>query len=239
MKVLLALASLMATALGGVIDCGSSPLFSITKLSQSPDTYVKPGDNTTLTLLYKVPEGVTITGGKATTSLSLNGIPFTPSTDDLCTKVACPITSGEHDGSSWTTFPSGVTGKIVSKVTWTDSTGKELICIKSTFQASSSDSVTGPVNFLPSFNTLTPSQEEEETGKEMIPYFYEATSSAGSSTSSGSSSGSGNSTASGSSASGSGSSSTSGTASGTGSGSPSGSGSITINFTTKKLRGGK
>lgn len=237
MKFLLAFATLAATAFAGIVDCGSSPLFSIAKLSQSPDTYVKPGDNTSLTLMYKVPEGVSVTGGSATTSLSLNGIPFTPSTDDLCTKVGCPITAGVHDGSSWTTFPSGVTGKIVSKVSWTDSTGKELLCIKSTFQASSSDSVTGPINFLPSFNTLIPSTEEEQS-KELVPYFYEATSTTGSTTGTGTSAGTGsNSTATGSS-----SSSGSGDSSGSGSGSSSGSGSgsITIHAPlSKKLRGGK
>ena len=155
MKLLFVLATLVGTAFAGIVDCGVNPLFTITTLSQSPDTVVKPGDNTTLTLKYKVPEEVT--GGTTTTSLSLNGLPLTPSIEDLCTKVSCPILPGEHDGSSWTTFPSGVSGKIVSKVVWTDTNGKELLCIKSTFQASAENSENnGQINLLEGITTAKP-----------------------------------------------------------------------------------
>lgn len=222
MNLLFALATLVGTAFAGIMDCGTAPLFTITKLSQSPDTYVKPGDNTTLTLLYNVPSaGVQVTGGKATTSLSLNGIPFSPSSEDLCTKLPCPITPGEHDGSSWTTFPSGVSGKIVSKVVWTNTEGKELLCIQSTFKASSyvKDEHHGHVNMLDGITTAKP-VKKLRTGKALVPYVapIEVTSSSGTS-----SSGS-NSTATGSSS-----------GSGSASSSDSGSGSITI----KNLRGAK
>lgn len=223
MKILIALAALVSSAFASISDCGTNPLFTITTLRQSPDTYVKPGDNTTLILKYNVPDaGMYIEGGTATTSLNLNGIPFSPSTEDLCTKVTCPITPGEHDGSSWTTFPSGVSGKIVSKVVWTDSKGTELLCIKSTFQASSllKDEHKGQVNMLEGILTGKPMKKIRLSfGKALVPYVapIEVTSSSGS-----------NSTATGSSSSQS--ESTSGSSSGS-----SGSGSSSV----KNLRGAK
>jgi hypothetical protein len=151
MKLLLALTSIVSFAFGGIIDCGG--IFKITELSQSPDTYVRGGDNTTLTLKYDVPNDLTVAGGTVTTSISINGLPLTPSTDDLCKSVTCPITPGSHDGSSWTTFPSGVTGKIVSKVVWKDTDNKQLLCLQSTFKAEAGTYSGGPVNMLKGITT--------------------------------------------------------------------------------------
>ena len=146
MKLLLTLASFASYAFGGVVDCGG--LFKITELSQSPDTYVRGGDNTTLTLKYDVPETWTPLEGTTTTSISLNGLPLTPSVDEICKSVKCPITHGSHDGSSWTTFPSGVTGKIVSKVVWKDTNNVQLLCLQSTFKAEAGTYSSGSVNML-------------------------------------------------------------------------------------------
>ena len=131
MKTLLVtLAGLFALASAGITDCGSTnAAFTITKLAQNPDTYMSAGTNVSLTLTYNVP--IEITGGTATTSASLNGLPLTPTTEDLCTKVACPITPGEHNGDSWFSFPSGISGKITSQVVWRDSAGTELLCLNS------------------------------------------------------------------------------------------------------------
>ena len=118
-----------------IADCGAgASLFTITQLSQDPPDTVVAGQNTTLTLLYTAPEE--IAAGTVTKSVTLNFIPFSPTTEDLCANAACPITVGEHDGSSWFLFPDGVSGTLVSTVKWQDTTGKQLLCIKSTLRAS-------------------------------------------------------------------------------------------------------
>jgi hypothetical protein len=126
----------ITSVVGTVSDCGvGKSLFTITELSQDPATNVIAGQNVSLTLKYTAPEE--IPSGTATTSVTLNFIPFTPTVEDLCTKAACPITVGEHDGSSWGLFPSGVSGSLVSKVEWKDASDRLLLCIQSKLAASS------------------------------------------------------------------------------------------------------
>lgn len=129
-----------------ITDCGgASALFKITKLDFYPDK-LAPGENATLTLLYTAPEQ--IDGGTATTSVSLNFIPFTPTTENLCatagdlsssqrpyTMPTCPITVGDHDGSSVATMPEGVTGTITSKIVWRDTKYRLLLCIQARFSS--------------------------------------------------------------------------------------------------------
>lgn len=218
----LVLASLLVNALAGVTSCGGA--FPITKLSQTPDLYVKPGDNVTLTLLYDVPSNLVVSAGIATSSMTLNGIPFSPSTENLCTKVPCPIIPGSYDGSSWTTFPSGVLGKITSRVVWKDSNGQQLLCLDSTMKATTStNQVYGPVSTIPFFTK--PSKITSTSTALTIPYSEFFGSSGGSSSGSSGGSSSGNSTATG---------SGSGSGSGTGSGSSSGSGSGSVTVGVKK-----
>ncbi len=133
--ILLGLLSLFAASSATISNCGINSAFTITELAQSPDTYMSPGTNVTLKLTYSVPKEVL--GGTATTSASLNGLPLTPTTEDLCSKVACPIEAGEHNGDSWFTFPSGVSGKITSQVVWRDSAGTELLCLNSVMKTTS------------------------------------------------------------------------------------------------------
>lgn len=122
---------------GNIRDCGKeSTLFKITELSQSPIDKIIPGQNLTLTLKYDVPHE--ITAGTVETSVSLNFIPVGSSTEDLCSTISCPIESGIHDGSTWTSFPTGISGTLVSKVNWYDENKNNLLCIESTIKASSS-----------------------------------------------------------------------------------------------------
>jgi hypothetical protein len=125
-----------------ITDCGgANALFTITKLEFYPDK-LAPGENATLTLLYTVPEE--IAGGTATTSVTLNFIPFTPTTENLCastgdladhgfTMPTCPITVGDHDGSTVATMPEGVSGTVTSKVEWRDLNNRLLLCIQAKF----------------------------------------------------------------------------------------------------------
>ena len=119
--------------MAGIKDCGVSPLFKITELAQDPVDRISGGQNLSLTLKYSASEE--IPAGKVTKSITLNFIPFSPTTEDLCVNAPCPITVGDHDGSSWSLFPSGVSGTLVSKVVWADTQGRELLCVQSTLKA--------------------------------------------------------------------------------------------------------
>ncbi len=134
MSRLFAVFTVLAAAFADIKDCGSANAkFTITKLAMDPPNTVTPGQNTTLTLLYDNNYEV-VTGGTATTSFSLNGIPFTPTIEDLCGKITCPLDIGPHDGSSWSEFPTGVSGKITTTVRWKDTAGTELLCVEATLR---------------------------------------------------------------------------------------------------------
>ncbi len=136
------LAAFASLTTADVKDCGTTGAkFQITKLAMDPPNTVTAGQNVSLTLLYDNPYEV-VTGGTATTSLSLNGIPFSPQDEDLCTKIVCPLDVGSHDGSSWYAFPSGIAGKIVSTVRWKDPSGTQLLCIEATLRASAAEADT-------------------------------------------------------------------------------------------------
>ena len=120
----LTLSSVFAT----VSDCGvGKSIFTIQEQSFSPSPPVagKPYD---YWFTYTVPDGITIDAGTAKYSLSFNGIPFTPEVNDLCLQTVCPKTSGLHNESSTDTWPSGISGKIVTKLEWFDGNNNLLIC---------------------------------------------------------------------------------------------------------------
>ena len=114
-------------------DCGN-PTTDQAKITGYGFTPSNPvgGEPTELWVAYdlKTP----ITGGTATYSFSLNGIPFTPEVDDLCTQTSCPKEIGTYNETSKSTFPSGVTGKIVSKIQWKNQDKQPVWCLQSTFQ---------------------------------------------------------------------------------------------------------
>lgn len=124
--------NLFSPASSTVADCGGGKsVFTIMDQSFSPEPPVadQPYD---YWFYYQVPDGVTVDAGTAKYSLSLNGIPFTPTVDDLCTQTACPKTAGFHNESSTDTWPSGVSGKIVTKLEWFDAQGTLLLCSQTT-----------------------------------------------------------------------------------------------------------
>ncbi len=126
------LAALLTPTSSTVADCGAGKsLFQIVDQSFSPEPPVadQPYD---YWFYYQVPEGVTVDAGTAKYSLSLNGIPFTPSTEDLCSQTTCPKTAGYHNESSTDTWPSGVSGKVVTKLEWFDANGNLLLCSQTT-----------------------------------------------------------------------------------------------------------
>lgn len=113
-----------------ITDCGKGATkFLIDGLAYWPDPPV-PGQNGTLSFLYTVPDGSDpITDGTAKYSLALNGIPFPATTDPLCDDVSCPIVPGTFNLTSTSEFPTGVSGKITTKIQWYDTSKTELLCV--------------------------------------------------------------------------------------------------------------
>lgn len=115
-----------------VADCGAGKsLFTIHSQGFSPEPPV-PNENATLWIDYTIPDGTTIESGSCVYSFTLNGIPFPPTTDDLCSQVSCPLVSGEYNLSSTSVWPSGISGKIVTKIEWYDSSKTLLLCSQTT-----------------------------------------------------------------------------------------------------------
>ena len=121
-------ASLATLASSTLKDCGAgTSKFTLLDQGFSPDPPAV-GDNTTLWFYYQVPDGVTINDGTAEYKITLNGIPFPASTDPLCTQVTCPLTPGIYNLSSSSIWEGGVSGKIVSRISWYDTDKTLLLC---------------------------------------------------------------------------------------------------------------
>ena len=125
-------ASLFTSSTSTVTDCAEGKsLFQIHEQGFSPEPPI-PNQDATLWIYYTIPENVNIDAGTCKYSFSLNGIPFAPTVDDLCTQVTCPLVSGTYNLSSTSTWPSGVSGKIVTKIEWYDSAKNLLLCSQTT-----------------------------------------------------------------------------------------------------------
>lgn len=138
--ILLTLLALCAAtvARASISDCGSA--FQITQLSLTPDPPVQ-GQPVFLTLTFNNNEAAPITAGTATTSVSLNGLPLSPTVQPLCDATECPIPTGPNNRSTNTTWPA-VSGKIISQLTWEDSARKTLLCLLTQVKVGSALSVT-------------------------------------------------------------------------------------------------
>lgn len=116
-----------------VTDCNQNSLFHI----QSQDFQPNPpivGQNATLWIDYQVPDGVTINSGTAKYSVTLNGIPFAPTIDDLCTQIVCPQVPGIYNITSSSIWNGGISGKVVNTIQWYDVNNVELLCSKTTLR---------------------------------------------------------------------------------------------------------
>jgi hypothetical protein len=119
--------------LQAIRDCGKGEgRATLLDFKSQPEAPVA-GDNVTLWVAYDLPEPV-ITGGTATYKFDLNGIPFPPTVDDLCTQTTCPKEVGFNNESSWSIFPSGVSGKIVSTIDWKDQNDDLVWCVETTWR---------------------------------------------------------------------------------------------------------
>ena len=121
------LAILNATA-NSVTDCSKgTSVFKFTSGSLLPDPVV-PGQDSSITLNAIFPDGTNIDAGTAKYSFSFNGIPFSPTTEDLCTDVACPLLPGPYTNTTTSVFPSGVSGKVNTRIEWFDTANNRLLC---------------------------------------------------------------------------------------------------------------
>lgn len=94
------------------------------------------GDNVTLWVAYTIP-GAPVTDGTATYTITLNGIPIPATVDPLCTQTTCPKETGvTYNETSWSIFPSGLSGKIVSRIAWADQDAAPLWCVETTWRVS-------------------------------------------------------------------------------------------------------
>jgi hypothetical protein len=114
-------------------DCGNpvTDQAVVTGFGFSPSNPVA-GDPTDLWVAYDLKSP--ITSGNASYSVSFNGIPFPATVDDLCTQTMCPKEVASYNETSHSTFPSGVSGKIVSKIQWTNQDVQPVWCLETTFR---------------------------------------------------------------------------------------------------------
>lgn len=114
-------------------DCGNglgrAPLLGFGSVPEAPVA----GDNVTTWITYDLPAPA-ITAGTATYSFSLNGLPFAPTVEDLCTQTVCPKEPGIYNETSSAIFPSGISGKIVSQIAWRDPDNTLIWCVENTWR---------------------------------------------------------------------------------------------------------
>ena len=80
-----------------------------------------------------------VTGGTSKYSISFNGIPFSPTTNDLCEEIAksnttCPLYVGNYASESKGTIPSGVSGKVIIKNEWFNTESERILCMEYTIK---------------------------------------------------------------------------------------------------------
>ena len=128
------LTTLLTTFLGlsSMRDCGNGlGRATLIGFDSQPANPV-PGDNVSTWIAYEF-AAPAITAGSAIYSFSLNGIPFSPTIDDLCTQTACPKEPGFYNETSSATFPS-ISGKIISQIEWRDPDDTLIWCVENTWR---------------------------------------------------------------------------------------------------------
>jgi len=117
------------TVSNSVKDCSAgNSLVKFVSGSLLPDPVV-PGQDSSITLNLEIPAGCYIDAGTAKYSFSFNGIPFSPTTEDLCSDIACPLGPGPYTNTTTSTYPTGVNGKIVTRIEWLTPSNEQLLCV--------------------------------------------------------------------------------------------------------------
>jgi hypothetical protein len=125
---------------GSFRNCGSSSdTAKNLVISITPDS---PKGGQEVTTIFKYDLSKEVTSGKASYGFTFNGIPFSPTVDELCADQAggccpdpCPLAVGAHENKSLSNFPEGVSGKIVTTIKWTDQDNAQILCVEWTVRA--------------------------------------------------------------------------------------------------------
>lgn len=110
-------------------DCGNGQGRAALVAFDSQPTNPIAGDNVSLWVAYDLPSPP-ITGGSATYKVTYNGIPLPSTVKPLCDETACPKEVGFNNETSWSLFPSGVSGAITSSIQWTDQNNDLVWCVE-------------------------------------------------------------------------------------------------------------
>jgi hypothetical protein len=122
------LVSLYAVLNATLKDCSSgTSVFSVNTMSLDPPN-PSPGQQVAFFLDYTVPTGTTVTDGTARYELTYNFIPLSPTIQPLCSNIPCPLGPGNYKNTTWSTWPTGLSGTIISRMKWLDPSGTMLIC---------------------------------------------------------------------------------------------------------------
>lgn len=141
----------LAGANADVIDCGAGKsVFVPTKLGLEPAN-PKAGEETRMTVVVENP-GPEITDGTVTTSVTYNFIPFTPSTETLCSNTGCPLVTGSNDRSTSSVWPD-ISGRVDTHIEWTATDGTLLLCLDVKVQTAGNKQ--SPKGLRGSLNNLT------------------------------------------------------------------------------------
>lgn len=128
LRQLFALTSLAITA-ATITDCSKgASVFQVTELALKPDPPVR-GQTLDMIVKFNNP-GFTVIDGTATTSLTLNFIPYPASSEPLCESTQCPIEMGANDRSTSSVWPDTVSGSVQSKIVWLNTDGTQLLCVQ-------------------------------------------------------------------------------------------------------------
>ena len=113
-----------------VKDCSlGKSLFILNEASLTPVT-PSPGENVTLFIDYTVPPAVTVVGGSAEYDVTYNFIPFSPTFEPLCGNIPCPLAPGRYQNYSVSTWPSDLSGTLVTKMKWWNVDKVQLLCVE-------------------------------------------------------------------------------------------------------------
>ena len=123
---LLTLTTFATNVVASITDCSAGKsLFTIQGMGFWPDPAVA-NMNSTVSFAYTVP-APGFTGGTASYKATYNFIPFSPTVEDLCKSIVCPIVPGPYNMSTSSTFPN-LKGQLDAKIEWKDTNGAMLLC---------------------------------------------------------------------------------------------------------------
>jgi len=90
------------------------------------------GQNVTLSVEYTVPDGYYLPagGGNVLYDVTVNFVPLPQSVAPLCSVIPCPLAPGVYFNETVSAWPSGLTGKMTSKIRWKDANDALLACIQ-------------------------------------------------------------------------------------------------------------